>query len=50
MKRLICSPAERFGRGGVDDFKQNAWFKGIDWDNIRDSKCLMWYTCSNSSL
>jgi len=50
MKRLICSPAERFGRGGVDDFKQNAWFKGIDWDNIRDSKCLMWYICINSSL
>lgn len=39
MKRLICSPNVRFGKGGVDDFKQHAWFNGIDWENIRDSEC-----------
>ncbi|XP_052270982.1 serine/threonine-protein kinase MRCK alpha-like isoform X3 [Dreissena polymorpha] len=36
MKRLICSAETRFGRGGVQEFKDHEWFQGIDWDNIRE--------------
>lgn len=38
MRRLICSADERFGKRGLEDFKCHPWFKGIEWDNIRDVK------------
>ncbi|KAH9523079.1 Serine/threonine-protein kinase MRCK alpha, partial [Bulinus truncatus] len=36
MRRLICTPNERFGKNGLEDFKNHPWFSSIDWDNIRD--------------
>ncbi|XP_050527294.1 serine/threonine-protein kinase Genghis Khan [Daktulosphaira vitifoliae] len=37
MKKLICNAEERLGQTGIKDFKEHDWFKGIDWDTIRDS-------------
>lgn len=38
IKKLICSADQRFGRTGLEEFKQHPWFSGIDWANIRESK------------
>ena len=38
IKRLICDPNDRLGTRGVDEIKSHAFFKGLDWDNIRSTK------------
>lgn len=40
IRRLICSPIERFGKNGLRDFRGHSWFSSIDWDSIRDSKYM----------
>jgi len=35
IRRLICNPENRLGRGGADEIKNHAFFNGVDWDTIR---------------
>ncbi len=41
MKQLITSAEERLGRNGVDEIKSHPFFKGIDWEHIRDIQAPM---------
>ncbi|OMJ82702.1 hypothetical protein SteCoe_16524 [Stentor coeruleus] len=39
IRRLICDPNERLGsKYGVQEIKMHPFFRGIDWDRIRDNK------------
>jgi len=35
IRRFCCDKKDRIGKNGVDEIKNHAFFKGIDWDNIR---------------
>jgi serine/threonine kinase 38 len=36
LKRLICDAETRLGRNGVEEIKKHPFFKGLDWDTLRD--------------
>ncbi|CAH8833928.1 unnamed protein product [Trichobilharzia szidati] len=36
MRHLICDRKRRFGRNGINELKEHAFFKGIDWEHIRE--------------
>jgi hypothetical protein len=38
IKKLICPANERLGVKGINDIKYHPFFKGINWDNIRNTK------------
>lgn len=38
IKRLICAQEDRFGKNGLEDFRNHPWFAGIDWECIRNSQ------------
>ncbi|XP_012250949.2 serine/threonine-protein kinase Genghis Khan isoform X1 [Athalia rosae] len=37
MRKLICSSEFRLGQNGIDDFKKHPWFKGVNWEVLRDN-------------
>lgn len=43
IHRLICVPNGRFGKKGLDEFKNHPWFSAIAWENIRDSESIDTY-------
>lgn len=39
IQSLLCEPDLRLGaKRGIDDFKEHPFFKGIDWDNLLNTK------------
>ena len=38
MKRLICDTETRLGRNGVPEIKAHPFFKGLDWETMREKK------------
>ena len=37
IKKMINDPGKRLGKNGSDEIKAHPFFKGIDWENIRDT-------------
>ena len=37
LKRLICDHNQRLGINGVEELKAHPFFRGVNWDNIRDT-------------
>ena len=38
IKSMVTTPENRLGYNGVEEIKKHPFFKGIDWDNIRNVK------------
>ena len=38
IKKLICDPDHRLGKGGVMEIKMHPFFEGIDWDSLTLNK------------
>ena len=38
LKRLICEADNRLGKNGSEEIKAHPFFKGLDWDRLREMK------------
>lgn len=37
ITKLICAPDQRLGKGGIEEIKQHPFFRGLDFERIKDS-------------
>ena len=37
IKKMITDPNKRLGKNGAEEIKSHPFFKGVDWENIRDT-------------
>ncbi|KAJ9051851.1 Serine/threonine-protein kinase [Entomophthora muscae] len=35
LRKLICNPQHRLGRNGAQEIKSHPYFRGVDWDGLR---------------
>lgn len=38
IQRFCCDPNDRIGKNGVEEIKAHPFFKGIDWEHIRETR------------
>lgn len=38
LKRLLCDADNRLGANGVQEIKDHPFFRGLDWDNLRNTR------------
>lgn len=38
IEQLVCDRSTRLGNGGVEEIKSHPFFKGVNWDGIREQK------------
>jgi serine/threonine kinase 38 len=38
LKRFLCDADNRLGANGVQEIKEHPFFKGLDWENLRNTK------------
>ena len=38
IKRMICDAEDRLGNRGVEEIKAHAFFRGVDWNRLRDTR------------
>ena len=38
IKKMVNDSDERLGKNGIEEIKNHPFFKGVDWDNIRNTK------------